>query len=77
MTMSWIQRFFKAILPKSWGDSMEADSRRWMLKCEGCGFERSFWDTGGIRWKAHGDQRNYVKCTNCNTRSWHQAYRKI
>ena len=55
---------------------MEADSRRWMMRCEQCGFEQSFWDMGGIRWKAHGNQRNYMKCVTCGERSWHQAYKK-
>ncbi len=76
MSMSWIQRFFVFIFPRSWAESMEADSRTWMLKCPGCGFERSFWDLGGIRWKAYGNQRNYMKCTGCGKRSWHQAYKK-
>lgn len=75
MTMSWIQRFFTFILPRSWAESMEADSRKWMLKCLRCGFERSFWDMGGIRWKATGNQRNYIKCSSCGKRSWHQAYK--
>jgi hypothetical protein len=55
---------------------MEADSRKWMMKCEQCSFERSFWDMGGIRWKAKGNQKNYMKCSECGERSWHQAYKK-
>lgn len=74
--MSWIQRFFVFIFPASWAKSMEADSRRWHMRCEKCGFERSYWDMGGIRWKAKGDQRNYQKCTSCGKRSWHRSYRK-
>ena len=27
-------------------------SKQWMLKCPNCQFERSYWDAGGIRWKA-------------------------
>ncbi len=74
--MSRVQRFLKAIFPKSWGESMEAYSREWMLRCEGCGFERSFWDMGGIRWKASGNPKKYLKCTNCRVRSWHEVYKK-
>jgi hypothetical protein len=73
--MSWIQKLFKAIFPTSWGESMEADSRKWMLKCN-CGFEQSFWNLGGIRWKASGNQRNYMKCVSCGERSWHRTYKK-
>jgi len=73
--MSWIQRFFVAVFPASWARSMEADSRRWMIRCR-CGFERSVWDIGGIRWKARGNSRNYMRCVSCGERSWHTMYRK-
>jgi hypothetical protein len=75
MSLSWIQRFFVSIFPASWAKSMEEDSRRWMLRCD-CGFERSIWDMGGIRWKARGNSRNYMRCTACGERSWHRMYRK-
>ena len=74
--MSWIQRFFVKIFPASWARSMEADSRRWFIKCPECNFEQSYWDLGGIRWKATGDQRTYMKCVNCGKRSWHLSYKK-
>lgn len=74
--MSRIQRFFTAIFPASWAKSMEEDSRRWHMKCLKCGYEISYWDMGGIRWKAKGDQRNYKKCQKCGVRSWHKSYRK-
>jgi hypothetical protein len=73
--MSWIQRFFTAIFPASWARSMEEDSRRWMMRCR-CGFEKSIWDMGGIRWKARGTSRNYMRCVACGERSWHTLYRK-
>ena len=75
MSLSRIQRFFKAIFPESWGRSMEADSRLWMMRCK-CGFEKSIWDMGGIRWKARGESRNYMRCVACGERSWHKLYRK-
>lgn len=55
---------------------MEADSRRWHIKCPECNFEQSYWDMGGIRWKAAGNQRNYQKCISCGKKSWHQSYYK-
>lgn len=73
--MSRIQRFFTAVFPASWARSMEEHSRQWMMRC-GCGFERSIWEMGGIRWKARGTQRNYMRCTACGERSWHTCYRK-
>lgn len=74
--MSGVQRFFTRILPKRWAEDMEADSRRWTLQCPNCNFERSVWDIGGIRWKATGNSRNYMRCPNCGQRSWHTMYKK-
>ena len=74
--MSPIQRFFTAIFPASWAKSMEADSRKWMMRCDPCGFERSYWDMGGIRWKAYGNQKTYMKCISCGDRSWHSTHKR-
>jgi hypothetical protein len=74
--LSFFQRLFTAIFPRSWAESMEADSRRWFMKCLECGFEESYWDLGGVRWKATGNQKNYRKCPSCGKRSWHQSYKK-
>jgi ribosomal protein L37E len=74
--MNRIQKFFTSILPESWAQSMEKDSRRWFMKCLRCGFEVSYWDMGGIRWKAMGNSRHLRKCTQCGNRSWHLTYKK-
>lgn len=68
--MSTIQKIFTTILPASWAQSMEADSRSWMVRCP-CGFAQSIWDLGGIRWKAKGNPRTYRTCPNCQQTSWH------
>jgi hypothetical protein len=62
--MSWIQRIFAAVLPRRLAESMEADSRSWMVRCS-CGFARSIWELGGIRWKAAGQPRQYLSCPQC------------
>jgi hypothetical protein len=71
--MSWAQRFFTAIVPRAWAASMEADSRAWKLICERCGRVQSFWEVGGIRWKAQGNQRTYRRCPACGQRSWQRT----
>lgn len=73
---SVVQRFFTSLVSPERAAEMEADSRRWMLQCPECGYERSFWDIGGIRYKAVGNQRNLMRCTNCGRRTWHKAYRR-
>lgn len=73
--MSWIQRACTAVLPPRWAASMEADSRAWMVRCP-CGFARSVWDLGGIRWMATGKPRCLRKCPQCGQRTWHKVSRK-
>jgi hypothetical protein len=46
------------------------------MKCLECEFEESYWDFGGIRWKAEGNSRNLRKCPKCGKRSWHLTYKK-
>lgn len=64
--MSPVQKFFMAILPRSWAESMRTESRSWMIRCTGCGASRSVWDVGGIRWKACSvGKRTLVRCPHC------------
>ncbi|MBK9124264.1 MAG: hypothetical protein IPM16_14260 [Chloroflexi bacterium] len=63
--MSAIQRFFKRILPAKWAANMETESKRWVFTCENCDTQSSFWDIGGIRWKATGDKRTVIRCPAC------------
>jgi hypothetical protein len=68
--MSAMQKMFTALLPKKWAEGMEAESRAWTFRCP-CGFERSWWDAGGIRWKAAGHPRRMMLCPHCGQKTWH------
>ena len=74
--MTLVQRFLKAVFPKSWGEAMEAESRTWMVVCGTCGYQRSVWDLGGVRWKAAGTPRKLARCPQCNTVGWHTVQRQ-
>jgi hypothetical protein len=74
--MSLIQRFFVWILPKHLAHEMEMHSRAWTMTCLHCEHETSIWDMGGIRWRAYGNSRNYMKCISCGRRSWHRLHKK-
>lgn len=67
---SSIQRLILAIVPRKWRISMIEESQRWMLVCP-CGHMRSFWDIGGIRWKAKGNPRKLLRCPSCAKATWH------
>jgi len=74
--MSLSQKIFMAILPKKWAENMAEESRRWMVHCP-CGYERSVWEMGGIRWKAAGKDNQYVYCPHCGKSHWHSIYYKM
>jgi ssDNA-binding Zn-finger/Zn-ribbon topoisomerase 1 len=73
--ISGVQRFFAWLLPKRAAD-MEAASRMWMVQCPNCGFEKSVWEWGGVRYKAAGNPRWYRRCPNCNKGGWHRVYKR-
>lgn len=54
---------------------MRRDSMAWKIKCP-CGYERSVWETGGIRWKAKGNPKRLMKCPKCGKATWHTIYLK-
>lgn len=58
--MSRVQRLVKKLLPEKMADEVEAESRLWRLLCA-CGHNRSFWDIGGIRYKAVGNPRKLTR----------------
>ena len=65
--MSILQKFFMTVLPRRWAESMRAESMQWMIACCTCGTSRSYWDTGGIRWKAASrGKRIGIHCPKCN-----------
>jgi hypothetical protein len=76
MAVSPIQQLITKVAPQSWAASMEAESRAWMVRCRSCGFERSIWDLGGIRWKAKGRKWTWGRCPHCRKRGWHVISRR-
>jgi len=74
--MSWLQRMLYKLFPKTAPD-MEAQSRRWMLQCKQCGNEVSYWDIGGVRWKAYSAGKVVgMRCRACGKFSGHRVYYK-
>ena len=75
VALSRFQQLIHELAPHSWATSMEAESRAWMVRCRSCGFERSIWELGGIRWKATGSKLTWGRCPNCGKRGWHTISR--
>ena len=72
---SGVQRFFRFILPRKAAAQMEKESREWMIRCP-CGHARSVWELGGVRYKAKGNPRRYMRCEACGERTWHRFERE-
>jgi hypothetical protein len=71
-----IRRFFQSVLPENAKQDMEKESRKWFIKCSNCKFEKSVWESGGIRWKAAGTPRKMMLCSNCGQLTLHVIYKK-
>ncbi len=75
VAVSRTQQLITKLAPQSWATSMEAESRAWTVRCRSCGFGRSIWELGGIRWKAKGSKWTWGRCSNCGKRGWHTISR--
>lgn len=54
-------------------EKMEAESRKWKLKCN-CGRETNYWDIGGLRYKAASiGKKVMIRCPKCGL-AWHDVY---
>lgn len=63
--MSLIQKLLRAVLPKATFASIEAESRRWVMRCP-AGHEISLWETGGARGAgASRNARTLYRCEPC------------
>jgi hypothetical protein len=74
---SLAQRLISRLVPDPWASSLEAESRSWVVRCPSCGFERSIWEMGGIRWKASGSKRVWARCPSCGRRGWQIVERRV
>jgi hypothetical protein len=73
--MSFLQRLITSIVPKSWAVAMEAESRRWVMRCD-CGHETSIWEMGGIRYGASGRTWTRCRCGQCGTAFWGRLHKR-
>ncbi len=53
-------------------DEIERQSREWFVVCPRCGLERTYWDIGGVRYKARSrGKRIGLRCSSCGKRGMH------
>ena len=62
---------FLRLLGPEGAAAAEAESKAWRVTCPHCGFSRSVWEMGGVRYKASGTPRWAMRCPNCGRRGWH------
>lgn len=74
--MGILQKLFTALFYGRSVDGLEAESHEWMVQCP-CGFERSIWDLGGVRYGARSVGKRYLlRCTRCGRLKMHRVYKK-
>ena len=69
-SLSRSQKFFTRLLGPEAAAAAEAESRAWLVVCPHCGFERSVWETGGVRYRASGSSRVAMNCLRCGRTGW-------
>jgi hypothetical protein len=67
--MTVIQKILTRLFPAQ-AAAIQAQSKRWMVTCP-CGFARSVWAMGGVRYKAKGEPRKRAHCPACGQVTWH------
>ena len=68
---SLTQRIVTRLMPGR-ADEIERQSREWFVVCPNCGFERTYWDLGGVRYKARSrGKRIGLRCSSCGKRAMH------
>lgn len=51
---------------------VERESREWFVICPSCQLERTYWDIGGVRYKARSSgKRIGLHCPSCGKRGMH------
>jgi predicted RNA-binding Zn-ribbon protein involved in translation (DUF1610 family) len=66
---SFTQRLAMRLMPGR-ADAIERESREWWITCPKCGFERTYWDVGGVRYKAKSKGKWVgLRCPKCRKRS--------
>jgi hypothetical protein len=73
---SLTQRFVMWLMRGRAAD-IERESREWFVVCPNCGLERTYWDIGGVRYKARSrGKRLGLGCPSCGKRSMHAVERR-
>lgn len=75
--MSFWHKLFGSLVSEQTFKDMEAESRLWVLQCPSCGHEISFWEIGGIRYKAYSKGKRMLRrCKQCGKIKWQKVYKK-
>jgi endogenous inhibitor of DNA gyrase (YacG/DUF329 family) len=73
---SWIQRLIKRIAPHR-AAAIERESREWIVSCPNCGRSASYWELGGVRYKAASKgKRIRGRCSQCGKTVWARVERR-
>lgn len=64
-------------LSPRWAEAAEQESKEWVFVCRECGLARSYWEMGGLRYKAASKgKRTSMRCPRCGVRRVHSVERR-
>jgi len=73
---SFWQRLVTRLAPHR-AAAIERESREWIVTCPHCGRSASYWELGGVRYKAASKgKRIRGRCSRCNRRVWAKVERR-
>ena len=73
---SFAQRLITRLMPHRAAE-IERESREWIVVCPNCGRSASYWELGGVRYKAASKgKRIRGHCSGCRKRVWARVERR-
>lgn len=75
--MKALQSIVRYIVSDRVFEEMKAETEEWFLECLTCGFKRSVWEAGGIKYKATVRRKLTIGiCPECNRWRWFRVAHK-
>jgi hypothetical protein len=69
------QKGAHAFVPKRSRSAAAKESSDWQVTCKTCGFTRSVWAVGGVRFGARGESNQGLDCPICGRLRMHRVWR--
>lgn len=76
MKLSLAQKILKFMTSETMFEKFRQESMRYKFDCS-CGKTSDIWEIGGIRYKAVGKPKNWIRCPHCGKGAMHTIYKAV